>query len=120
MTRAELIEVFPWLEADEAVSGADVIDALTALYAGLPGGGPLADDNAIAAAARATGYSVVTRRPVVNVDAKLLPASLFRKTPDYGKIRTLLMNGHAVAGAELTTDVVYVLARPDAPAEQDV
>ncbi len=78
---------------------------------------PLHKDSAIIAAAVATGYSVVIRRPVVQVDAKLLPPSLFRKTPDYAAIRRLLIEGHDVAGAQLTAEVVYVLARPDAPEE---
>lgn len=82
-----------------------------------PAATPLANDSAILAAAVATGYSVVIRRPVVRVDPKQLPPSLFRKTPDYAAIRRLLIDGHDVAGAELTAEVVYVLARPDAPEE---
>jgi hypothetical protein len=78
---------------------------------------PLEDDSAILRAAIATGYSVVTRRPVVRVDPKLLTPAMFKKTPDYAAIRRLLTDGHTVAGAELTTEVVYVLARPDAPEE---
>lgn len=73
---------------------------------------PLEADETILRAAAIAGYSLVTRRPVVDVDAKQLPPSLFKKAPDYAAIRRLLLDGQAVAGAQLTVDVVYVLARP--------
>jgi hypothetical protein len=75
---------------------------------------PFAIDCAIAAAARVSGYTAITRRPVVRIDPALLDARYYRKTPDYATLRRLLNEGQEIAGATLSPDVVYVLARPDA------
>jgi hypothetical protein len=81
------------------------------------GGGkpsPFEIDAAILCAARKSGYSQVLRRPVVNVDKKQLPKAYLHATPDYAAIRAALIDGREIPGAELTTEVVYVLSRPDA------
>lgn len=74
---------------------------------------PFEIETAIRKAGTVTGYSWVTSRPHVRINPELLHKSLYRKTPDYLAIRNLLLDGHLVAGAELTTDVVYVLAKPE-------
>jgi hypothetical protein len=81
-------------------------------WAGLSAPSAFAIDMRILMAARQTGYSRITRRHVVDVDEKQLPEALFVQKPDYATIRALLLDGHEIPGAELTTDVVYVLAKP--------
>ena len=75
---------------------------------------PFSIDNAILEAAEVSGYTSITRRPVVRVDRALLDSRLYRKTPDYALLRRLLAEGQEIAGAWLSPDVVYVLAKPDA------
>lgn len=72
---------------------------------------PFDEDVLVSRAAEMAGLEVF-RRPVIDIDPSLLPATYMRKVPDYDKIRQHINQSIAVPGAVLTTRCEYVLRKP--------
>ena len=71
---------------------------------------PFDTDLAVKLVANRAGLKVFTR-PVLSVDAKLLPPAYMHLTPNYTKIRRDLLDGIEIPGAAMTTDVEFILSK---------